>query len=102
MKVALLRLFFSSRDTWVPVSPLLRLARDESRVACNAGGLLRLDAGLLDDLRVAFELALEVGAPFVGLGGARLHALGVELGDDVGIRHGFGHLVAQALHDRSR
>ena len=55
--------------------------------------LFRLDAGLLDDLDVALKLALEIGAPLLGLGGQGPHALPVKLVNQIGGCQRLRHLV---------
>ena len=56
--------------------------------------LFRLDAGPLDDLSIMLKLALQIGAPLLGLGGQGPHALPVKLVNHIGGCQRLRHLVA--------
>src|SRR6202162_5375139 len=66
------------------------------------GRSLGLDSSVLDHLRPAIELALQVFCEVSGLARDRRHALPGELVDHVGHGDGPGDLVAQTLGDGGR
>src|SRR5947208_16507081 len=64
--------------------------------------LLRLDVGVLDDLRIGVELGFEISAPSIGLAADGHHALLIELRNHLSRGQSLGDLAAQALDDRRR